>query len=234
MGPETAVPHAQYGTLPGDREQLAPDHVHPSGQRCLSAEHLREVYAHKRDTLDEIFERCTDNILTQVEELRAISSEFSTYSRIPRADLRAGDLAAALESVVDGYQTAAPGGVRVEWRRPGGEVPARFDEKLLGRAVRNLLENAVRAAADEGRVEVSLETNGQLADLVVADDGPGVEPELLRRIFEPYFSTDDAGTGLGLPIARKIVEEHGGTIQARNRAGGGLAVVVSLPLATDG
>ena len=56
---------------------------------------------------------------------------------------------------------------------------------------------------------------------------------MLRRIFEPYFSTDDSGTGLGLPIARKIVEEHGGSIHARNRTGPGLAVVVSLPVAAD-
>lgn len=199
----------------------------------LSTEHLKEVYVHRREELEEVFERCTDNILLQVEELRAISSEFSTYSRIPRADLRTGDLAAALEEIVDGYRVAPAGGVEIAWRRPADAVMARFDRRLLGRAVRNLLENAMRAAAGAGRIEVSLETNGRNADLTVADEGPGVEPELLRRIFEPYFSTDDSGTGLGLPIARKIVEEHGGSIHARNRSRSGLAVVVSLPLAAD-
>lgn len=199
----------------------------------LSTEHLKEVYAHKREELEDVFERCTDNILLQVEELRAISSEFSTYSRIPRADLRTGDLAAAVEEIVDGYRVAPASEVEVVWHRPAGPIAARFDGRLLGRAVRNLLENAMRAAAGTGRIEVSLETNGRRAELTVADEGPGVEPELLRRIFEPYFSTDDSGTGLGLPIARKIVEEHGGSIHARNRSGPGLAVVVSLPVATD-
>ncbi|MGB5516029.1 MAG: ATP-binding protein, partial [Thermoanaerobaculia bacterium] len=67
----------------------------------------------------------------------------------------------------------------------------------------------------------------------VADDGPGVEPETLPRIFEPYFSTHDSGTGLGLPIACRIVEEHHGAVTAHNRQEGGLEVTISLPVASD-
>ena len=64
----------------------------------------------------------------------------------------------------------------------------------------------------------------------MTDSGPGVEAELLRRIFEPYFSTHDSGTGLGLAITRRIVAEHGGDIEAANRAGGGLRVTITIPL----
>ncbi|MFL6194092.1 MAG: ATP-binding protein, partial [Thermoanaerobaculia bacterium] len=70
-----------------------------------------------------------------------------------------------------------------------------------------------------------------LARIAVKDEGPGVRPpENLPRIFDPYFSTHDTGTGLGLPIARRVVEEHGGTITARNRAERGLEVVITLPV----
>ena len=62
----------------------------------------------------------------------------------------------------------------------------------------------------------------------VSDNGPGVEPALVHRIFDPYFSTHDSGTGLGLPIARRIAEEHGGDVTARNRVEGGLVVELSL------
>ncbi|HEV3072801.1 MAG TPA: ATP-binding protein, partial [Thermoanaerobaculia bacterium] len=70
---------------------------------------------------------------------------------------------------------------------------------------------------------------GPSARVAVLDSGPGVPPELLARIFDPYFSTHDAGTGLGLPIARRIVEEHGGEIAARNRPEGGLEAVITIP-----
>jgi signal transduction histidine kinase len=70
---------------------------------------------------------------------------------------------------------------------------------------------------------------GQSARIAVLDAGPGVPPDLLARIFDPYFSTHDTGTGLGLPIARRIAEEHGGEIEARNRPEGGLEAVITIP-----
>ena len=71
---------------------------------------------------------------------------------------------------------------------------------------------------------------GGLAELRVADRGPGVPPEMLARIFEPYFSTQVGGTGLGLSIAQRVAEEHGGSIRARNLAAGGLEVTITMPL----
>ncbi|HWM91889.1 MAG TPA: ATP-binding protein [Thermoanaerobaculia bacterium] len=197
----------------------------------LSTEHLREVYQRAPEQLDRVFERCTVNILTQVEELRSIASEFSTYSAILHIDPKPGDLTATIAELVEGYQAAPPEGVSVELETDG-PIPARFDAKLLGRAVRNLLENALRASAGGGRVTVRVERQNGLARIAVLDEGPGVRPpENLPRIFDPYFSTHDTGTGLGLPIARRVAEEHGGSITARNRRERGLEVVITLPVA---
>jgi nitrogen-specific signal transduction histidine kinase len=202
----------------------------------LSAEHMREVYQRDPKHFAGVFERCTANILTQVEELRSIASEFSTYSAIPRIDPRPGDLTGAVAGLVEGYRTAPPRGVRVELETPSGAIEARFDAKLLLRAVRNLIENALRASAGGGRVVVRVEraaggsgAASPSARIAVLDSGPGVPPELLPRIFDPYFSTHDTGTGLGLPIARRIAEEHGGEIAARNRPEGGLEAVITVP-----
>jgi nitrogen fixation/metabolism regulation signal transduction histidine kinase len=196
----------------------------------LSAEHMREVYQRDPGHFDRVFERCTSNILTQVEELRSIAAEFSAYSAIPRIDPQPGDLTSAIAELVEGYRAAPPDGVRVELET-NGPIPARFDAKLLGRAVRNLLENALRATSTSGgEVRVQVERHDGLARIAVIDSGPGVQPDLLPRIFDPYFSTHDTGTGLGLPIARRIAEEHGGDITARNRAEGGLEVAITLPL----
>jgi nitrogen fixation/metabolism regulation signal transduction histidine kinase len=198
----------------------------------LSTEHMREVYRRDPDHFTAVFERCTDNILTQVDELRSIAAEFSAYSAIPRIDLQPGDLTAAIAGLVEGYRAAPPEGVMVELDivDGGGPIETRFDAKLLGRAVRNLLENALRASAGGGKVVVQVERRNGTARIAVADHGPGVRPELLGRIFDPYFSTHDTGTGLGLPIARRIAEEHGGGITARNRPEGGLEVAITLPI----
>ncbi|HVR29821.1 MAG TPA: ATP-binding protein [Thermoanaerobaculia bacterium] len=198
----------------------------------LSTEHMQQVFASDPERFREVFERCTRNILLQVEELRAIASEFSTYSRVPHMDLRPGDLVALARSVTGAYQAAPPPGVGIVFESAVEEAPARFDEKLLARALRNLLENAVRASRDRGTVEVRVDADDGAVAIEVSDRGPGVRAEDMTRIFEPYFSTYDAGTGLGLPIARRIVEVHGGTISAANRVDGGLSVRITIPLST--
>ncbi|HXT22414.1 MAG TPA: ATP-binding protein, partial [Thermoanaerobaculia bacterium] len=139
-------------------------------------------------------------------------------------------LAATVGEVVETYAAASPSGVQVRYAPEDGALAARFDARLLRRALRNLMENALRASAGRGEVEVRLERRDGAALITVADRGPGVPPELLQRIFDPYFSTHDTGTGLGLPITRRIVEEHGGSIAAKNRTGGGLEVVIMMPL----
>jgi two-component system nitrogen regulation sensor histidine kinase NtrY len=196
----------------------------------LSTEHMMEVYRHDPEHFDRVFERCTTNILTQVDELRSIASEFSAYSSIPRIDPKPADLVASMADLVEGYRAAPPPGVSVEFEPESPEIVARFDAKLLQRAVRNLIENALRATTTNGGlVTVRMERLNGFARIAVLDSGPGVPPDLLPRIFDPYFSTHDTGTGLGLPIARRIAEEHGGAITARNRPEGGLEVAVTLP-----
>ena len=197
----------------------------------LSTEHMQQVYRADPGGFGVVFERCTDNILRQVEELRDLASDFSIYSQIPQAELVGGDMADALEGVVNAYEDSArAAGVTIEWQPHPGVDPPRFDRKLLSRAVRNLLENALRASPEGGVVEVVLAPAGDESVVIqVRDQGPGVDPQNLPRIFEPYFSTHDSGTGLGLAITRRIVQEHGGRIEAQNQADGGLLVEITLP-----
>lgn len=194
----------------------------------LSTEHLREVWQRDRQRFPEALERCVANILRQVDELREIAGEFASYAGVPTLERTPGDLAAVVREIVDAYGEAPERTARVEMSGPGS-LPLRFDSRLLGRALRNLMENALRAAGDGGRVRVELRQREGQIEVAVQDTGPGVAPELLSRIFEPYFSTQAGGTGLGLPIARRIAEGHGGTLAARNLAAGGLEVVLRLP-----
>jgi signal transduction histidine kinase len=202
----------------------------------LNAEHLHQVWATDSAHFNQVFERCVENILHQVDELQQIAAEFSTYSSILHIERRPDDLVDAMRELAEPYRVASAGGVAVSFEASEGELPARFDRRLLSRAVRNLIENALRAGRGGGEepaepvVTLRVEASGGTARVSVLDRGPGVEPELLHRIFDPYFSTHDTGTGLGLPIARRVAEEHGGTIAAKNRPEGGLEVVITLPL----
>ncbi len=195
----------------------------------LTAEHMRQVWTTDPEHFAAIFDRCISNILKQVGELQSIASEFSTYSRIPKIEPKRDDLVPMLRELTDAYRTASPQGVTVSFQGGAAAVEASFDARLLSRAVRNLLENAVRASHGGGEVDVSLTAEPGWARIAVDDRGPGVSADLLPRIFDPYFSTHDTGTGLGLPIARRIAEEHGGEIAARNRDGGGLSVEIRIP-----
>ena len=199
----------------------------------LSTEHLRQVWRDAPDRLEEVFDRCTGNILTQVEELARTAGEFSTYSRIPLARPASDDLAEAAREVVEGYGSTAHGAVAVLFESEPGAADAAlaFDRRLMQRALRNLIENALRASSKDGEVLVRIEPGGPdgAVALTVSDRGPGVSDSDLERIFEPYFSTSSGGTGLGLPIARRIVQEHGGSITAAARPGGGLSVRIVLP-----
>ncbi len=195
----------------------------------LSAEHLRRVYQQAPERLAEVFERCVDNILEQVVELRNTAAEFSAFSQIPRARFAPGDLVAVVRRVVDGYRAAPPADIEIRFTSSQPILQTNFDERLIGRAVRNLVENAIHASTDGGSVAVSVELVEPWVSIVVRDRGRGVAAENLHRIFEPNFSTSTSGTGLGLAITRGIVEEHGGTISAVNREDGGLEVALFLP-----
>jgi signal transduction histidine kinase len=100
----------------------------------------------------------------------------------------------------------------------------------MGRALVNLIENALQAMPKGGSLSVRARRDGDHVAVEVADTGVGMDPVALGKIFEPYFSTKDTGTGLGLAIAKKAVEEHGGTIEVASAAGAGTTMRILLPV----
>ena len=108
------------------------------------------------------------------------------------------------------------------------------DKAVMVRALVNLIENALQAMPTGGRLVVGASVvRGSRGDarvaILVTDSGVGIPEHLLPRLFEPYFSTKSGGTGLGLGLARRTVEEHGGTIEIRSRPGRGTVVTLTLP-----
>lgn len=126
---------------------------------------------------------------------------------------------------------------KLELRLPPDPVPVRMDAERLGRALTNLVGNAQKYGRENGHVWVSVEVHDDEARVVVADDGPGIDPAEHERIFQPYYRTPQGeaggqpGSGLGLAIARSLVELHGGRLWVENAPGAGARFSLALPLA---
>jgi signal transduction histidine kinase len=136
-----------------------------------------------------------------------------------------------LEDIAASYAESGERGIRFHAEiQPSTPDNFSGDARLLRGAIANLIENAFQAAPG-GRVRMNSYCVDSKVIISVDDDGPGVPPELLPKIFDPYFSTKSSGTGLGLAITRKAIEEHGGSVHAEN-LNPGFRISLELPLRT--
>jgi nitrogen fixation/metabolism regulation signal transduction histidine kinase len=201
----------------------------------LSAERLRRKVLPQLAGGDaELLERSTHTIVQQVEAMKQMVNDFSEYARAPAMKFEPFDLNQLAGEVVDLYR-AEEGQVDIQTQFDPGLEPLLGDRARIRQVLNNLLTNAIEALEGVREARVELQTGvGEretvpVALLTVTDNGPGFQPEILGRIFDPYVSSKPRGTGLGLAIVRKIVEDHGGVIEADNRAEGGARVRVMLP-----
>ncbi|MCX6561658.1 MAG: HAMP domain-containing sensor histidine kinase [Candidatus Aminicenantes bacterium] len=195
----------------------------------LSAEHILRVFEDHREDIGPALKESISYIVGEVENLRRIAQEFLEVSREPvtRKDrVRVDDL---VRETVEPYRRLLAERIVISEAYAGGEAMIRGDRDKLKIALRNLLTNAIESIRGRGEIRVRVETSGQTVRVELEDTGAGMEAEVLERIFEPYFSTKDVGTGLGLPITKKIVEDHGGTIHLESLPGRGTKVRLGLP-----
>lgn len=197
----------------------------------LSAQRLKKRCLPALTSGQDVFSECTATIITQVDEIRKLVSEFSEFARMPKLKKAPGDLAALVGEVVHLYQQMQPQ-VGFEVRVTDILPVFFFDPVQIKRVLINLLDNAIAALENTGTIRVTLgcDSGRNNALLQVADNGPGIEDKAKVRIFEPYFSTRKAGTGLGLAICQTIVGEHNGSIRVADNDPRGCIFTVTLPL----
>ncbi len=202
----------------------------------LSVEHVRRLWKARDARFDRVLADCLENILRQVRTLKEIATEFSAYARLPQLRPQPTAVRAILDDALGPYATAPPPGITLRIAAPDGLPPVLADRAVIARALVNLVENALEAMPEGGTLSVGADLedgpDGRArVRLEVRDTGTGIDPAVLPRLFEPYFSTKSGGTGLGLAIARRAVEEHGGGIDLRSRPGEGTVVTLTLPVA---
>lgn len=207
----------------------------------LSAERLRRRYTQYVPEDDTVFERCTDTILRQVNDIGRMVEEFSGFARMPKPTPKSFDLAAMIDETGFAQHVVSPE-LRVEVTHQSEPLIVSGDERLLGQAIGNIVKNAAEAierlSADsesQGLIEIITRELDDTIEIIIEDNGPGFPEAARDRLLEPYVTTREKGTGLGLAIVNRVIMDHGGSIVLQGREDGkrGARVRVLLPKQTD-
>ena len=197
----------------------------------LSAEHVLRVYEDRDGDFEKALRESMSYIIGEVEHLRRVAQEFMEIARDTSVRKDPCDLRKIVAETLDPYRRLLSARIRFRESYEGGAAACLGDEAKLRTAFRNIIANAIEAVRDKGEITVAVRRSGPSWRITVRDTGTGMTRAVLDKIFEPYFSTKDAGTGLGLPISRKIVEDHGGAVRVESEPEKGTTVTVDLPAA---
>ena len=210
-------------------KRLAHEIRNPLTPIQLSAERLAWKLQDKLGEQDaQILARSTDTIIKQVAAMKEMVEAFRNYARAPSLKLEKQDLNKIIEEVLLLYEAGA-----CTFDAVFSNIPAVMyaDATAMRQVLHNIFKNAAEAAEEAAQPQVHIQTanaDGQIT-LTVANNGKSFGKDMLANAFEPYVTDKPTGTGLGLPVVKKIVEEHGGRIALSNPAEGGACVKITLP-----
>ncbi|MBD3179935.1 MAG: HAMP domain-containing protein [Candidatus Latescibacteria bacterium] len=193
----------------------------------LTVEEMKDQYGGKDERYREFLESSAETVRDELDSLNRLVREFSSFARMPGLTMGEWSLRELALDVVGMYP-----GIRAEVDPNGYSGKFRFDRDKIKRVLINLLDNSIAASEgeDDVAVKIRITADAEQARLEFSDSGPGIPEEIIGKIFEPYFTTRGAGTGLGLSVVKNIILMHGGDIKARNIEGGGARFTLILPL----
>jgi nitrogen fixation/metabolism regulation signal transduction histidine kinase len=216
--------------------RLAHEIKNPLTPIQLSAERMQRKFEGSMNAEDaQILQRATHTIVAQVEAMKQMVNAFSEYARAPDMHMARFDLNQLITEVVDLYraqESTAELTLLLDPNLP--QISA--DRVRIRQILNNLVTNSLEALEGRDGAGIEIETQTvedgprHMAAITVSDNGPGFQRDLIGTVFDPYVTSKPKGTGLGLAIVKKIVEEHGGRIEADNRRTGGARVRILLPL----
>jgi two-component system nitrogen regulation sensor histidine kinase NtrY len=210
--------------------RLAHEIKNPLTPIQLSAERLRRHFAGAPPNARALVEECTTTIVGEVESLKGLVDEFSQFARMPSPRTVPTDVAQLITDTIALYNGLFSN-VRIDQRFAPGVPLVRLDPEQVRRVIINLVDNAIEAMERRGDivVETQLDAANSVVRVVVADDGPGIPVAEREKLFLPYYSTKRRGSGLGLAIVRRIIAEHGGSIDVGDNTPRGTRFTIELP-----
>jgi PAS domain S-box-containing protein len=232
----TALIQAQRDAAWGEMaRRLAHEIKNPLTPIQLSAERLRRKYLDTMDPQDaEVLDRSTHTIVQQVQTMKEMVQAFSEYARPPQIQLRPIALEVIVNEVLDLYR-GDDMAVQIDFRYEEHLPMVEADPGRVRQLLHNLIRNAMESISSQqaGFLNIRLakveEVGKTFVELRVDDSGPGIPADMLDKLFEPYATTKPKGSGLGLAVVKRIVEEHAGSVFAENLTGGGASLVIRLP-----
>ena len=210
--------------------RLAHEIKNPLTPIQLSAERIRRHLTSAGEPTRALVEECTGTIVEEVESLKALVDEFSQFARMPAPRTVSTDLHALLTDVLSLYDGIFPG-VEIRPLFASSLPKVSIDPEQIRRVMINLIDNAIEAMEQRGSIGIETQHDppNNLVRVIVADDGPGIPASERDKLFLPYYSTKRRGSGLGLAIVRRIVVEHGGSIELTDNTPRGTRFAVELP-----
>jgi nitrogen fixation/metabolism regulation signal transduction histidine kinase len=200
-----------------------------------AVETLRRLRARQDPRFDDYFDEATRTVLDEVHRISNIVTEFTRFARLPQPRPQDVDVEEVARHVVQIHKPAA-GDIALTHTAQRRAPVLRADRDQVIQILTNLVQNALDAVKDVpgGAVTVATDTDGHYVTFSVADNGPGIAPEIAARLFEPYATTKASGTGLGLAIAQRIALEHNGELSYVGRSANGTGAVFRLLLPIEG
>ncbi|OFW43085.1 MAG: hypothetical protein A3J29_11965 [Acidobacteria bacterium RIFCSPLOWO2_12_FULL_67_14b] len=210
--------------------RLAHEIKNPLTPIQLSAERLRRKLSDLSPPLQDLVQECTSTIIGEVESLKGLVDEFSQFARMPAPRAVPTDLHALLQETLTLYEGLFAA-VVLERHFDPAVSQVRVDPEQMKRVIINLVDNAIEAMGREGTIviETARDDSNSLVRVVVADTGPGIPAAERDKLFLPYYSTKGRGSGLGLAIVRRIVAEHGGSVDVTDNVPTGTRFIIELP-----
>ena len=241
----TDLVQAQRSTAWADvARRIAHEIKNPLTPIQLSAERIKRRYGKVITEDREVFDQCTDTIVRQVGDIGRMVDEFSAFARMPKPTMERLDLRDVLREASFLVEVSRS---EIAFERNYGDTAlvGLFDSRLMNQAFGNIIKNAAEAtelAAHErdggGVIRIEARRSGETITVSIMDNGRGLPTENRQRLLEPYMTTREKGTGLGLAIVRKIIEDHGGTLELHDAPrsfhnGRGAMIRVTVPAAPD-
>ena len=210
--------------------RLAHEIKNPLTPIQLSAERLRKHFGSAPPQTRELVEECTTTIVGEVESLKGLVNEFKDFARMPAPRVELTDLHALLTDVLNIYR-GTTGDVELRARFAAALPSVFVDPAKIHQVIRNLVNNSLEAMGGRGHIDIETEhlTAENRVRIVVADTGPGIPTADRDKLFLAHYSTKQRGSGVGLAIVRRIVDEHGGRIEVTDNAPHGTRFAIELP-----
>jgi two-component system, NtrC family, nitrogen regulation sensor histidine kinase NtrY len=209
-------------------KQVAHEIRNPLTPMKLSVQHVRQAFKDKAPDREEILQRVTQTVIDQIETLSRIAAEFSSFAKMPESKFEKIDVNDLLKETSILFREIQ--GIKFVEQFSSSMMMVIADRDQLRGVFINIIRNAVQAIRKDGTITLETSFEKHTCLIRITDTGPGIPEQIRAKIFEPNFSTKTEGMGLGLAIARRVVEDHGGTITCTSEQGKGTIFEIRLPV----